>query len=126
MYAFHGWSRAADCRPERGKRKIALYCKDGEPTHGAKQLHDDQWTSKLGGLVRIVHVGTRAVEGPVYGKVCRCYEKSLANALAEAKQLLAQIRQRIAAGEGSLGEAERDAQEQVDQWEADLAKEGSP
>src|SRR5262249_42534027 len=38
MYAAFGWRPASSCRSERGKRKIALYCIDGDPTHAAKQL----------------------------------------------------------------------------------------
>jgi ribosomal protein L36 len=126
LYAYHGWKPARDCKPVRGRRKLALYCKDGVPTHAAKQRRGDQWVSKLGGYVRIVHVGTAALEGGLYGTVCRCYEKSLRAVLDEARQHLADIMRRIAAGEnGMLAHAASDAESDIRGLEADIAREGS-
>jgi hypothetical protein len=48
--------------------KIALYAKDGKPTHAARQLPDGQWTSKLGDYIDITHT-LRGLEGPIYGGV---------------------------------------------------------
>src|SRR4051812_40036029 len=33
---------------EPGTEKVALYARDGAPTHAARQLPDGRWTSKLG------------------------------------------------------------------------------
>lgn len=127
MYGAAGWKRSTNCNPERGKRKVALYCKaDGTPTHAAKQRHGDQWESKLGINVRIVHTGTGALEGPKYGKVCRCYEMSLKDLVKKIRELIEEIDGFLANGpDAKLEQAKREAQEAFDRLEADLAKEGS-
>jgi hypothetical protein len=56
---------------EQGQEKIAIYARDGEPTHAARQLEDGSWTSKLGPSVDISHAATSAVEGSLYGAVVR-------------------------------------------------------
>jgi hypothetical protein len=48
--------------------KLALYARDGKPTHAARQQPDGTWTSKLGKHVDISHT-LRGIEGPVYGQV---------------------------------------------------------
>src|SRR5205823_3917683 len=52
--------------PEPGYEKIALYARDGKPTHAARQLPDGKWTSKLGKESVVTHNTPRGVEGPVY------------------------------------------------------------
>jgi hypothetical protein len=54
---------------EPGYEKIAIYVKDDEPTHAARQLSDGAWTSKLGRNVDITHNTLSAIEGDAYGFV---------------------------------------------------------
>ena len=57
--------------------KIVIYGKrkDGrlKITHGALQLHNGRWSSKLGQGPLIVHVKANAVSGPSYGKPIAVY-----------------------------------------------------
>lgn len=54
---------------EPGFEKDAIFATAGHvPTHVARQLPDDRWTSKLGQLECIEHA-LRDVEGPEYGTV---------------------------------------------------------
>jgi len=47
---------------EFGIVKIALFAKNGKPTHAARQLTNGMWTSKLGTAVDIAH-SLRELEG---------------------------------------------------------------
>lgn len=53
---------------EPGVQKVALFVKDGLPTHAARQTDEGRWTSKCGQLDDIVHELT-ALEGEHYGTV---------------------------------------------------------
>lgn len=54
---------------EDGFEKIAIYTDaTGEPTHAARQLSDNVWTSKLGKNIDIEH-SIDAVDGPLYGTI---------------------------------------------------------
>jgi len=75
FYASHGFAPSGTCEPECKKRKVAVYCVDGKPAHGAKEVADGGWyESKRGGNIRIIH-RREELEGGTYGNVCRCYEK---------------------------------------------------
>ena len=53
---------------EDGFEKIAIFAKDNEPTHAARQVEGGRWTSKMGYRgVDIEHDGLEAIEGPYYG-----------------------------------------------------------
>jgi len=52
---------------EEGFEKIALYTKDGEPKHAARQLPTGKWTSKLGQNIDIEHDYPEVLNGPNYG-----------------------------------------------------------
>lgn len=48
-YETLGYQRCSDSIYEPGYEKIALYVDgNGRPTHAARQLNNDKWTSKLG------------------------------------------------------------------------------
>ncbi len=49
--------------------KVAVYAKQGIPTHAARQLSDGRWSSKLGRDCLISHATPGGVEGAVYGTV---------------------------------------------------------
>lgn len=61
-----GFRITANFAIEPGFEKIAIYCKDGCPTHAAKQLPSGLWSSKLGTLEDISH-DFRGLDGADYG-----------------------------------------------------------
>ncbi|HEV2763302.1 MAG TPA: hypothetical protein VGV38_10040 [Pyrinomonadaceae bacterium] len=75
VYALHGFRPCEDARPEEGFEKVALYEKDGEPTHVARQLEDGTWTSKLGEDEDIEHGTLEALEGDLYGRVTKLLKR---------------------------------------------------
>lgn len=67
-----GYEPCNDGSLETGHEKIAVYVKDGEPTHAARQLASGQWTSKLGRYEDIVHSTPEELQGNnhySYGRV---------------------------------------------------------
>lgn len=60
----------ADGEREEEFEKVALYAKDGLPTHMARQLESGAWTSKLGQAEDIRHEDVFGVAGSIYGSVC--------------------------------------------------------
>lgn len=62
---------------EHGFIKIAIYAKDGLPTHAARQLPSGKWTSKLGPAIDIEHDIVDGVTGPEYGVVACFLKKPL-------------------------------------------------
>ena len=69
-----GWEPITSLEFEAGFTKIALFAKDGHPTHAARQLKNGLWTSKLGQNIDIVHKHDE-LDGPKYGAVTRIYRK---------------------------------------------------
>lgn len=67
-FASEGYVICSDGGLEDGYEKVAIYVKDGEPTHAARQLEDGYWTSKLGRLEDIVHATPEEVNCPLYGE----------------------------------------------------------
>lgn len=62
-----GFSVCQDETYEDGFEKIVVYTKlDGKPTHAARQIDSDKWTSKLGRLEDIKH-DLNSISGPLYG-----------------------------------------------------------
>jgi len=64
-----GYDSCNDGDLEEGFEKIALYAKDGVPTHMARQLESGAWTSKLGPAEDIRHGDVAGVAGSIYGSV---------------------------------------------------------
>lgn len=62
-----GYDVCDNPEPEDGFEKIALYEKDGSPTHAARLLADGKWTSKLGQSNDISH-SLNALNGDQYGE----------------------------------------------------------
>jgi hypothetical protein len=67
VYEIHGYRVCEDGRLEDGFEKVAIYEKDEEPMHVARQLEDGTWTSKLGPDEDIEHNTLDALEGDFYG-----------------------------------------------------------
>lgn len=63
-----GYEECPDGIHEPQWEKIAIFFLNGIPTHGARQLVDGSWTSKLGRDIDVGH-DLRALEGPKYGQV---------------------------------------------------------
>ena len=57
---------------EAGLEKIAIYVKNDEVTHMARQVPSGWWTSKLGKDMDIEHQSPHELEGKVYGTIA-CY-----------------------------------------------------
>lgn len=66
-FASRDYAVCEDAELEQGFEKVALYEKDGMPTHAARQLSDGDWTSKLGGAHDISH-DLNALNGDRYGE----------------------------------------------------------
>ncbi len=62
-----GYQVCTGAELEPGIQKVALYMKEGMPTHMARQLESGAWTSKLGQSYDIQHQEVKSVEGASYG-----------------------------------------------------------
>ena len=69
-----GWEPTDNSEFEKGIEKLALYTKEGSPTHMARMLENGSWTSKLGQSIDISHE-LNDLEGPAYGSVRQLYRK---------------------------------------------------
>lgn len=63
-----GFEECRDGALESGYEKLAIYSKEGEYQHAARQLGSSRWTSKLGKDVDIEHT-LEGLEGEEYGMV---------------------------------------------------------
>lgn len=73
-FAADGWTAVTDDSFSQGVIKIALYSKNGEPTHASRMIGDGLWTSKLGPNIDISH-GFLDLDGPEYGNVHQIFMK---------------------------------------------------
>ena len=66
-----GYRECATAELEPGFEKVAIFTKDGFPTHAARQLPNGHWTSKLGEWQDIEHQHLNAVgsNASIYGNV---------------------------------------------------------
>lgn len=72
-----GWQETQDLAFDPALVKIALFAKpDGEPTHAARLIATDTWTSKLGHSYDVSH-GINELNGPTYGRPIRIYSKPI-------------------------------------------------
>jgi hypothetical protein len=67
-FAALGFKPIAQAESVEGFELIALFAKNGQPTHAARKLPNGLWTSKLGFQDDIEHELT-AIEGDAYGQV---------------------------------------------------------
>ena len=63
-----GYQPCADGSFDALFEKVAIYLRNGRPTHAARQLADGTWTSKLGQWIDVSHT-LSGLEGPEYGQV---------------------------------------------------------
>lgn len=73
LFSQFGYAPCDTGKLEAGMEKIAIYAKEGEVTHAARQLPNGRWTSKLGRNIDIEHT-LRGLQGPLYGEVM-CFMK---------------------------------------------------
>lgn len=71
-----GFQVCSDGLYVEGVEKVAVYAVSGKPTHAARQVGPDRWTSKLGQAWDIEHE-LHAVENPVYGNVAMFLARSI-------------------------------------------------
>jgi len=76
MFAIFGYEQCDSGRLEAQYEKIALYARNGIPTHAARQLRNGRWTSKCGSDIDIEHK-LKDLEGPAYGKVALFFRRPL-------------------------------------------------
>jgi len=72
-FALLGYEVCGDASLERRYEKVAIYEKNGKPSHAARQCPNGRWTSKLGIWETIEH-DFRALEGnglQEYGQIVR-------------------------------------------------------
>jgi len=63
-----GYTICPDAEYEKGYEKVAIYSKpDGKPTHAARQIDSEKWTSKIGKLEDIEH-DINSLSGSIYGE----------------------------------------------------------
>ncbi len=77
MLESQGFSETSgNCYPPNANvDRIALYAKNGQVQHAARQLPNGQWTSKLGRELDISHT-LAGLEGHTYGFVVAVFEKA--------------------------------------------------
>lgn len=68
VYEIHGFRRCDNADLEQGFEKVAIYVRDGEPEHIARQLESGVWTSKLGEYEDIEHNTLEGLMGESYGR----------------------------------------------------------
>lgn len=74
LFATKGYQVCVAGDLEAGFLKLALFEKDGLPTHAARQLADGKWTSKIGAHIDVKH-SIQAMEGGRYGNVALFFKK---------------------------------------------------
>ena len=67
-FASIGYHSCPNDSHESGIEKVAIFARDGTPTHAARQLPNGRWSSKLGSGEDIEHE-LDAVSGRLYGVV---------------------------------------------------------
>lgn len=84
-FACYGFQPCNGSQLERGFEKIALYTRNGEPMHVARQRPDGTWTSKLGPKIDIGHHGLHEFPpelhvAALYGSATHFFRRSHARA----------------------------------------------
>ncbi len=74
LFAYFGYEICDNALKEKGVTKIALFAKDGIPTHATRQLSNGLWTSKLGILEDVSHT-LAAISGGLYGEVALIFSR---------------------------------------------------
>lgn len=75
-YGSLGFEKCDDSNFKPDFEKIAIYCREGEPTHAARQVGENRWTSKLGVGEDIEHT-LSGLEGETYGHVTQILRRRI-------------------------------------------------
>jgi len=67
-YLSLGYERCSSPAIEEGYEKVALFSKNGNWTHAARQLSNGNWTSKLGNFIDMEHE-LGGLDGNNYGQI---------------------------------------------------------
>lgn len=67
LFESQGYYTCSSSSYERDYEKVAIFERNGKPTHAARQLDNDLWTSKLGSSYDIEHT-LEGLEGDIYGQ----------------------------------------------------------
>jgi hypothetical protein len=70
-----GWEETTDKLYDKNFDKVALFTLNGSPTHAARLIANDIWTSKLGPNIDLSH-SFDDLDGPAYGAVYKIYKKA--------------------------------------------------
>ena len=73
-----GFTPCVDDSPETGFEKVALFARNGIPTHAARQLAYGRWTSKISALEDIEHT-LHELSGAEYGSVVQVLRRPTQN-----------------------------------------------
>lgn len=76
LYEYFGFIRCDNGELEEGYIKVAVFEKNGVPTHACRQLLDGNWTSKLGKNIDVQHSLNNIQEG-TYGNIIQFLKKPL-------------------------------------------------
>jgi hypothetical protein len=76
-FATVGFKPCADGSAVPGKEKLALFTKNGKPTHAAFSLPSGEWASKLGIGFDIEHRTPGGVAGALYGEPTHYFERPM-------------------------------------------------
>lgn len=76
FYKTFGYSITRDGSYKEGYIKIVIFTKNSSPTHAARQLSEDTWTSKLGENIDVSHT-LAAIQDGFYGRVAVFMVKKL-------------------------------------------------
>jgi hypothetical protein len=68
FFKIHGFEHWTNEKPKKGYELIAIFEKDGLPTHISRLLKNGYWTSKIGILEDVQH-SLFAISGGIYGEV---------------------------------------------------------
>jgi|GEM_PF-646255 len=76
-FATKGFRPCADAKPREGVEKVALYTKQGLPTHAAFLSPSGKWASKLGKHHDVLHETLACIGGDSYGAATHFFERDI-------------------------------------------------
>jgi hypothetical protein len=76
LYKTFGYEICESGDYEVGYIKIAIFTNGNAPKHAARQIDDNEWTSKLGDSYDVRHT-LESMEGGMYGKVSQFMKKRI-------------------------------------------------
>jgi hypothetical protein len=84
FFKMHGFEYCENEKPKKDFELIAIFEKDGLPTHTCRLLKNGYWTSKIGILEDVQH-NLFAISGGIYGEPSVFMKKKITVASAQQK-----------------------------------------